>query len=148
MSEENQKSFITQQMIKVFVGLAIIAIVTIGVVDGLSYYRDYKSGKDIEKTKTEIEGQFEVLTTLIENKDTVGRVLDSSETEIITTLQEYRDLINTNHYEKDSALIYINNIHIDSLLSGLPELPSVSGHTEDPEPCGRPDSIQVQSPGS
>lgn len=79
-----------------------------------------KKTNNIQISKDKIENNFAVLDSLFQKKDSVFLVLDSSEIQIIQALKDYKEFIKANHYEEDSAYVYINSVHIDTLLSRLP----------------------------
>lgn len=103
------------------VGLVIVILLFIGLlVTGIVLLRKQSPDKIIQEKKTQIEQRFDKINKILEKQDSLNVQLDSTEQDIIKTLQEYKEFIETNHYGKDSAYIYINNVHIDSLLARLP----------------------------
>lgn len=97
----------------VFVGLLVFGIFWVNKVHTIN---------DILKTKNKVEKNLEKINSIIEKTKETTVKLDSTENEIIRELKEYREFLQTNHYEEDSIYVYINNVHIDSILAKLPRL--------------------------
>jgi hypothetical protein len=111
---------------KIIVSWVLVGIIVIllGVLIGLSvkWHKENKEQEAIILTKSKVDNNLSNINNLIEKRKETEIVLDSAEKDLLKTIQDYRELLKTNQYEKDSAYIYINNVHIDSILAKLPRL--------------------------
>ena len=103
----------------VSVGVIVILFFTLLGLN-IKWYKESKDQEQIIITRSKIDNNFTNINDLIEKRKETEVILDSTEKDILNTLQDYRELIKTNQYEKDSAYIFINNVHIDSILAKLP----------------------------
>ena len=104
-------------------GLFILSILLIFTVIGVVSFNIYENKKTKKRKESleKVEITLQKLNILKSLSDTINVDLDSSKKHIKVLLTDYKNLITTNHYENDSNLTYINNVHIDTLLSRLPE---------------------------
>ena len=103
----------------------ILVILILSFLTGLGIFiydkYEEKKTQELQNKRKEIENDFLELEGLITESDTISSRVDTSKKSVQIKLQNYRELIQKNHYENDSELIFINNVHIDTLLSRLPE---------------------------
>ena len=105
----------------VLIGISSLFIFTIVAINVSDAWEWGKSRK-LARKKQEIEKSFQGIENIIDTKKYKEQCLDNIEDTVIQSLKEYKKLLEINHYENDSVLNYINNVHIDSILSKLPEL--------------------------
>lgn len=106
-----KKTMLVLIFLLLFVGITVLSF---------SIYEKRKSD-EIQRDKEKIEVQFKKLDKILSVSDTLSKNLTYCSDSITTLLKDYKNLLITNHYENDSELIFINNVHIDTLLSRLPE---------------------------
>lgn len=106
-----KKTMLVLIFLLLFVGVTVLSF---------NIYEKRKSD-EIQRDKEKIEVQFKKLDKILSVSDTLSKNLTYSSDTITTLLKDYKNLLITNHYENDSELIFINNVHIDTLLSRLPE---------------------------